>query len=204
MSGLADPATALFTHDNVLFVLAAMGRTLWMTLLGCSLGFVAGMFLALLRRSTRASLAPARVLAALYVEVFRRVPFLVILFIVLFAIGPVAPDASLFAIAAVSVCLLASAFLSEIVGAGLDSVPATQVQAAEALNLGRLRTLRYVVLPQAWKVILPPAVAFGVMFIKDTALASQMGIVELTFAAKVLVNLMIDISYAFLDPRIRY
>jgi polar amino acid transport system permease protein len=44
------------------------------------------------------------------------------------------------------------------------------------------------VLPQAWKVILPPAIAFGVMFIKDTALASQMGIVELTFAGKVLVN----------------
>jgi polar amino acid transport system permease protein len=188
MNALIEEAHALFTHDNALFVLEAMGRTLWLALLGCSLGFVGGMLLAVLRRSTRACLAPARVLAAVYVELFRRVPFLVILFIVLFAIGPVAPDASLFAIAAVSICLLATAFLSEIVGAGLDSVPATQIQAAEALNLGRLRTLRYVVLPQAWKVILPPAVAFGVMFIKDTALASQMGIVELTFAGRVLVN----------------
>ena len=188
MSGVLEQARALFSQDNVLFVLAAMGRTLMMTLLGCALGFIAGMLLALLRRSTRSYLAPVRLIAAVYVELFRRIPFLVILFIVLFAIGPIAPDASLFTIAAVSICLLATAFLSEIVGAGLDSVPTTQVQAAEALNLGRLRTLRYVVLPQAWRVILPPAIAFGVMFIKDTALASQMGVVELTFAGKVLVN----------------
>jgi polar amino acid transport system permease protein len=188
VSTLLEQAHALFSQENMIFVLAAMGRTLWMTLMGCAFGFIAGMLLALLRRSTRCYLAPARLVAAVYVEVFRRIPFLVILFIVLFAIGPLAPDASLFTIAAVSICLLATAFLSEIVGAGLDSVPATQVQAAEALNLGRLRTLRYVVLPQAWKVILPPAIAFGVMFIKDTALASQMGVVELTFAGKVLVN----------------
>jgi polar amino acid transport system permease protein len=188
MSAFAEHIRMLCSVDSAQFVLAAMGRTLAMTLLGCSLGFVAGLLLAILRRSTRSYLAPARVLAALYVEVFRRIPFLVILFIVLFVIGPVAPDASLFAIAAASICLLAAAYLSEIVGAGLDSVPAAQVQAAETLNLGRLRTLRYVVLPQAWKVILPPAIAFGVMFIKDTALASQMGIVELTFAGKVLVN----------------
>jgi polar amino acid transport system permease protein len=45
-----------------------------------------------------------------------------------------------------------------------------------------------VILPQSWKVILPPAAAFVVMFIKDTSLASQLGVVELTFAGKMLVN----------------
>jgi polar amino acid transport system permease protein len=56
------------------------------------------------------------------------------------------------------------------------------------MNFGLLDTVRYVVLPQAWRVILPPAFGFFVLFIKDTALASQIGVVELTFAAKVLNN----------------
>ncbi len=55
----------------------------------------------------------------LYVETFRRIPFLVILFIVLFVIEPLVPGSSLFAIATVSVCLLSTAFLSEVVRAGL-------------------------------------------------------------------------------------
>jgi len=54
------------------------------------------------------------------------------------------------------------------------------------MNLSALQRLVYVVLPQAWKVILPPAFAFFVLFIKDTALASQIGLIELTYAGKVL------------------
>ena len=56
------------------------------------------------------------------------------------------------------------------------------------MNFSRWQTFRHVVLPQAWKVILPPAFAFVVIFIKDTSLASQIGVVELTFAGKVLNN----------------
>ena len=56
------------------------------------------------------------------------------------------------------------------------------------MNFGLLTSVRYVVLPQAWRVILPPAFGFFVLFIKDTALASQIGVIELTFAAKVLNN----------------
>jgi polar amino acid transport system permease protein len=160
-------------------------------------GFAGGLGLALLRRSTRASLKPLAVLASLYVETFRRIPFLVILFIVLFAIQPLVPDASLFMIAAVSVCLLAAAFLSEIIRAGLDSVPEQQIHAAQTLNLGAFRTLFHVMLPQAWKVIIPPAIAFAVMFIKDTSLASQMGVIELTFTGKVLVNRGIPPVFGF-------
>jgi polar amino acid transport system permease protein len=188
MSGLLDHVRELFGYYNVLFILKAMGRTLAMTLVGCSFGFAFGLLLALIRHSTRRSLQLARVAAATYVEMFRRIPFLVILFVVLFGIQPFAPRASLFTIATVSVCLLAAAMLSEIIRAGLNSVPEQQVQAAQALNLGYLRTLRFVVFPLAWKVIIPPAIAFAVMFIKDTALASYMGVAELTFTGKVLVT----------------
>lgn len=178
----------LFGYYNLIFLLQGMGRTLAMTLFGCAVGFAAGMLLTLLRRSTLSYLKPLALLACAYVEIFRRIPFLVILFIVLFGITPIAPDASLFTVATVSVCLLAAAFLSEIIRAGFDSVPEQQIHAAQTLNLGWFRTLVHVVLPQSWKVIVPPAIAFGVMFIKDTALASHLGVIELTFTGKVLVN----------------
>ena len=90
--------------------------------------------------------------------------------------------------AIVAVCVLSTAFLSEIIRGGLDSVPRTQVESATVMNLSPAQTLFWVVLPQAWKVIIPPAVAFAVMFVKDTSLASQMGVLELTFAGKMLVN----------------
>jgi polar amino acid transport system permease protein len=188
MSGALDVAAETLTYDNVAFIAHAAGRTLSITLIGCAFGLAFGLVLALTRRSSLVWLAPARVAASAYVEVFRRIPFLVILFVVLFGIQLVAPRASLFAVATVSICLLAAALLSETIRAGLNSVPPQQLEAAAALNLGYRDTLIDVVFPQAWRVILPPAVACVVMLIKDTALASYMGIAELTFSAKVLTT----------------
>jgi polar amino acid transport system permease protein len=181
-------APGFFTPDNLAFLLEAAGRTLGMTVFGCTVGFVCGLALAVLRGTRTRVLAPLRALAIGYVELFRRIPFLVILFVVLYAIQPVFPGASLTTIATVAICLLSTAFLSEIVRAGLESVPRQQLEGAAVLNFGPWRTLFQVVLPQSWPVILPPAVAFAVMFIKDTSLASHMGVVELTFAGKVFVN----------------
>ena len=56
------------------------------------------------------------------------------------------------------------------------------------MNFSYFQILKEVIFPQAWKVILPPAFSFFIMFIKDTALASQIGVMELTFAAKILNN----------------
>ena len=174
----------LFSPETLAFLAAALGRTLWMTFIGCTIGFVIGMGLAILRRTR----APLRWAAALYVETFRRIPFLVILILVLFSVQAFAPDLSLLGIATIAVTLAATAYLTEIVGAGLDAVPRPQIESAEVLGLSWFDTLRHVVLPQAWSVILPPAAAFMVMFVKDTALASHLGVVELAFAGKILVN----------------
>ena len=185
---LMEEAPRFFNYYNLIFIGQAMLSTLAMTVIGCGVGFLAGLPIAVLRRTRGKALLPLRWLAILYVETFRRIPFLVILFIVLFAVQVFAPETSLFGIAVIAICLLSTAFLSEIVRAGLESVPRQQVEAAVTLNFGPWRTLFLVVLPQSWRVILPPAVAFAVMFIKDTSLASQMGVVELTFTGKMLVN----------------
>ncbi len=185
---LATEAPLFFNVHNLVFIGQAMARTLGMTLIGCGVGFVFGLLIAVLRQTTSPWLLPLRLVAIAYVEFFRRIPFLVILFIVLFVIEPLMPGTSLFGIATVSVCLLSTAFLSEIIRSGLESVPRAQVEAATILNFNTLQTLTTVILPQSWRVILPPAAAFVVMFIKDTSLASQLGVIELTFAGKMLVN----------------
>jgi polar amino acid transport system permease protein len=177
-----------FTYYNTIFLAQAMLHTLALTLIGCGVGFVCGFLIAALRMTRSRLLLPARVLAIVYVEIFRRIPFLVILFIVLFVIQAVSSDVSLFSIAVVAICLLSTAFMSEIIRSGLESVPIQQVETAAVLNFGYWRSLLTVQLPQAWRVILPPGFAFLVMFIKDTSLASQMGVVELTFSGKVLMN----------------
>jgi polar amino acid transport system permease protein len=177
-----------FTKFTLEFLLEAMGRTLAMTALGCGVGIVLGSLIAVTRLTRAPALTPLRILLTVFVEVFRRIPFLVNLFIVMFALQGFGAEISLFTIATVSICIVATAFLSEVIRAGLESVPRQQVEAAQTMNFGFLRTLFLVLLPQSWKVILPPAFAFMVMFIKDTSLASQMGVVELTFTGKVLMN----------------
>lgn len=185
---ILEEAPQFFSPSNLVFIGQAMGRTLTMTLIGCGVGMLFGLLIAVLRMSTSPVLLPLRAIAVLYVETFRRIPFLVILFIVMFAIEPLVQGASLLGIATVSVCLLSTAFLSEVIRSGLESVPQQQIEGARTLNFSSLQMLLLVVLPQSWKVILPPAAAFVVMFVKDTSLASQLGVIELTFAGKMLVN----------------
>ena len=127
---IAEQLPLFFNYHNLVFLLQAAGRTLVMTIIGCTVGFVSGFLIAVLRRSSSIWLLPLRLAGIAYVEFFRRIPFLVILFIVLFAIEPLVPGASLLVIATVSVCLLSTAFLSEVIRSGLESVPLQQIEGA--------------------------------------------------------------------------
>jgi polar amino acid transport system permease protein len=186
------------------FLLRAALMTLWLTALGCTLGLLLGGLLAVLRQTRTPWLLPARLVAILYVETFRRIPFIITLFLVLYISRAFVPLMPLFYVAAISVCIMSAAFLAEIVRAGLESVPRTQIEAAETLNFGFLRIMAVVVIPQAWPVILPPAVAYVVMFVKDTALASQIGTFELMFAGKALINRGVNAFTVYLAITLLY
>ena len=185
---LLAQAPRFFTAYNAEFLLQALLTTLLLSILGCAAGLVFGFALAVARRSRGAATWPLRLLAIAFVELFRRVPFLVNLLLVFYASQIAGLDAPLFVIAAVSVCVIATAYLSEIVRAGLDSVHPNQWDSAAAANFTTWQALRIVIIPQAWKVILPPAFGFFLLFIKDSALASQIGLVELTYAGRALNN----------------
>ena len=185
---LSSELPQFFGYYNLLFLAKAALATVGLSAIGVVTGTIAGSGLALLRLTSSRWLAPARWLAVLATELFRRVPFLVTLMLVFFASQLSGLDLPLFIVALVAVFLIASAYLSEIIRAGLESVHRNQWDTAAAMNFSLVKTVRYVIAPQAWRVILPPAFGFFVLFIKDTALASQIGVIELTFAGKVLNN----------------
>lgn len=178
----------LFSHYNLLLLLEGFGTTLALSAVGCLAGFAGGFAIAVLRVTRSRAAAPLRALAIVWCMLFRRVPFLVTLMLVFFVTQTLGANFSTFTMALASVCLIASAYLGEIVRSGLEEVHSTQWEAAQTMNFTFTQMLRHVVLPQAWRVILPPTFAFFVLFIKDTALASQIGVMELTSAGKVLSN----------------
>ena len=148
----------------------------------------AGFFLAATRRTTSVLLIPLRVVTVTFIELFRRIPFLVTLMLVFFLFQILNVDISVFTVALITVCIIATAFIAEIIRSGFEAIHRNQWDTAAAMNMSLWQTLRYVVMPQAWKIILPPVFGFFILFIKDTALASQIGVVELTYAGKVLNN----------------
>ncbi len=188
MERILEQVPRFFSTGNMVLLLESAGLTLAMTATGCLIGFFLAFVLVYLRQTPGRWALPLRWICITYVEVFRRIPFIVVIYLVLFFIQAVTPNASLFTIAVIAICLYAVAYTADIIRGGIESVPRTQVEAAEAMNLSRLQTTLTIVLPQAWPVIVPPAIAFSVSFIKDTALVSQVGVFELTFRGKELNN----------------
>jgi polar amino acid transport system permease protein len=185
---IIEEAPDFFTYYNMIFLLKALLATFLLSAVGCLFGFCSGFFLAVTRRTDSWALMPFRFISIIFIEMFRRTPFLVTLMLVFFVFQLANVDISLFTVALISVCFIATAFISEIIRGGFESVHQTQWDTAAAMNMTLIQTLHYVIVPQAWKIILPPVFSFFILFIKDTALASQIGVVELTYAGKVLNN----------------
>ncbi|WP_137124523.1 amino acid ABC transporter permease [Roseomonas sp. HF4] len=183
---ILEDAPRFFGPWNLLFLGEALVNTLLLSYIGAALGFMIGFGLAIGRHPRLYGILPVRLAATAYVEVFRRIPFLVKLMCVFFAFQLSGTQATLFTVALVTVVLSAAAFAAEIARAGIEAVPAPQWDAAEAMNFSRWRVLTRVVAPQSWRVVLPPLFGYAVGFIKSTSIASQIGVMELTYAAKIL------------------
>jgi len=185
---LIEEAPRFFSYYNMLFFAKALGATFALSAIGCVVGFTLGFVLAAIRLTTHPGLRLVRIALQLITELVRRIPFLVTLMLVFFIFQGLNADLSMFTVALISVCLIATAFIAEIVRSGLESVHPNQWDAAATLNFSYWQVLWWVIIPQAWKIILPPVFGFFVLFIKDTALASQIGVIELAFAGKTMVN----------------
>ena len=123
-----------------------------------------------------------------YVQLFQGTPLLMQLFLSYFGIALFGINTSAWVAAALALTLYTSAFLTEIWRGCVNSIPKGQWEAAQSLALNFPEQLRYVVLPQAVKIAIPPTVGFLVQVIKGTALASVIGFVELTKAGTMITN----------------
>ena len=162
------------------------GGTLRLAIPAIVLGFVLGILVGLAR------LARARwisVPAILYVEFFRGVPLVMVIFWIWFIIPQLLrvpiPE---YGVALTAFVIFEAAYFGEIVRAGIQSVPRGQVEAATAVGLTRAQTMRFVVLPQALRNMVPSIVTQMIVLFKDTSLASIIGYVDLTKAAQIVNN----------------
>lgn len=186
-----------FTPGNLRLIGISFLTTASLSVLGCGIGFLSGFFLALMRHPRIIPFLPARWIAILYTEMFRRIPFLVKLMVVFFAYQFAGLNVSMFTVAVTTVALTAAAFASENVRAGLESIHSNQWDAAEAMNMGGFTALWRVILPQSWPVIIPPSMTYSVGLVKSTSIASQIGLFELTYAARIMNNKGISAALSF-------
>lgn len=155
--------------------------TVELTLFGSFFGAVVGMLVLAGRR------CPIRAVAAVviaWVEIVRGVPPLVWLMLIFLGVGGLAPSMA----ANLALGFIAAAYFSEIYRSGLEAVPRGQLEAVDSLGIARVKGYLRVVLPQAARVALPAMFSYAIGLVKDTSLASVIGVAELTFVANRAAN----------------
>ncbi|HET6775936.1 MAG TPA: amino acid ABC transporter permease [Acidimicrobiales bacterium] len=150
------------------------------TVAGIALAFPLGLLLALGRRS---SLPAIRIASTGYIEAFRAVPLVTLLFLGQYMIGFMFPNTieppSFLVRAVIAITLFEAAYIAEIVRGGLQAVPRGQVEAAQAIGLSPIGVMRLVVLPQALRAVIPAMVGQFISLFKDTSLLAIVGFFEL-------------------------
>src|SRR5258708_4654038 len=166
-----------FSFTDVLYLIAAMRWTLALTAIAFIGGGIVGLAIALLRVS---SLTPLRWIGSIYVHVVQGTPLLAWLFVFFFGLSILGIEVSPWIAATAAYSIYAGAFLGEIWRGCLQAIPKTQWEAGASLGLGFASQLRYIIIPQATRLAIPPTVGFLVQLIKNTSLAAVIGFVELT------------------------
>jgi polar amino acid transport system permease protein len=163
-------------RETLPLLLEGLGVTVLLGLVSIVLGSVGGLLLALLRVFGP---RPLRSLARVYIDVFRSIPLLVLLVLVYYALPFVGVRLSSFAAATAALSIVSCAYVAEIFRAGIEAIPRGQFEAAEAIGLGFVDTMRDVVLPQALRIVTPPLTSNCINVLKDTALASVVAMPDL-------------------------
>ncbi|MEV0145289.1 MULTISPECIES: amino acid ABC transporter permease [unclassified Nonomuraea] len=142
---------------------------------------VVGLLVALLRATRTAALFPIRALATLYVDVFRGVPTLLVIYLVGFGLPALRLQGipnDYTTLGVIALTLSYSAYVAEVFRSGIESVHPSQVAAARSLGLSHGKTMRFVVLPQATRRVVPPLLNDFISLQKDTALVATLGVLE--------------------------
>ena len=166
-------------------LLIGAGVTVQITVLSTAIGFVIGLIVGVARIS---NLRVLRMLAVVYVEFFRGTPLLVQIFLFYFALPVITGQRIDPFIAAISACGINSgAYVAEIFRAGIQSVDDGQMEAGRSLGMTWLQTMRYIIVPQAFKRVIPPLGNEFIAMLKDSSLVSVIGFEELTRRGQLII-----------------
>jgi len=163
--------------NHLLYLLEAARWTVLLSLIAFLGGGLVGLPLALMRLS---KIGLLRALASGYIQLIQGTPLLIVLFLSYFGLGILGYKLIPLVAAGISLTLYAAAFLGEIWRGCLQAIPRTQWEAGASLGLGLTQQLRYIIVPQALRLAIPPTVGFLVQLIKNTSLAAVIGFIELT------------------------
>jgi polar amino acid transport system permease protein len=159
--------------------------TVLLSLIAFSCGGIVGLAILFMRVSRIRAL---EIGTGIFIEFFQGTPLLMQLFLFFFGLALFGIDVSSWLAASLALTLWTAAYLAEIWRGCVDAIPKGQWEASSSLALTFTEQMRYVILPQAMKIAIPPTVGFSVQVVKGTALASIIGFVELTKAGTMLNN----------------
>lgn len=180
------------TIQNLPVLLDGLRLTIQYSIAAIILMIVIGLVAALMRLS---KVAVFRWIATAYVEIFRSTPLLVQLFTIVLGVPAILPVNQWFGqltypilAAAFTLSLNEGAYVTEIIRAGILGVDRGQKEAAASIGMSNFQTLRYIVLPQAFKRMIPPLVNQAAQTIKDTSLLAPIGVIELVYKAEIVIS----------------
>ena len=157
-------------------LLEGLWTTIVLGLVSILAGLVTGLAMALVRLYGEPALRAA---ARVYTDVMRSIPLLVLLVLVYYALPFVGIRLTSFMAAATALTLVSCAYTAEIFRAGIEAIPRGQFEAAQAIGLGFFSSMRDVILPQAFRIVVPPLTSNCINVLKDTALASVVAMPDL-------------------------
>lgn len=171
--------------NSLPLLLAGAGVTIEITAIAVGLGFVFGLITSVCRLS---GVKILNILAVCYVNIIRGTPLLVQIFLIYFALPMIICERINPFVAAVAACSVNSgAYVAEIFRAGIQSVDKGQMEAGRSLGLSWMQTMRYIILPQAFKHVIPPLGNEFISMTKETSLVSVIGFEELTRRGQLII-----------------
>ncbi|TWT04270.1 amino acid ABC transporter permease [Planococcus sp. CPCC 101016] len=184
------------------YLMEGLQVTLYIFAIAIVIGFLIGLIIALFR------LAPLKILnwiAKIFVDAIRGTPFIVQLFFIYFGLNSlefISLDNTTAGI--VTVAINAGAYFSEIIRAGIQSIDKGQTEAARSLGLNSTQNMRYIILPQAFRRMLPTITNQAIISLKDTSLLSVIGVADLTQEGRIQASATFDAFNVYLILGIIY
>jgi polar amino acid transport system permease protein len=179
-------------------ILKASWLNVWIAIVAECLILVVALTLALVRLSPSRAMAPLRWLAIAYVDVFRAIPLIILLYLVAFGIPlagiPILSDLPTTWLIVIGLTITTSAYVAEVFRSAIESVHWSQTAAAKSLGFSTLQTSRYVVVPQAVRRVIPPLLSYFIGLQKDTALVLVVGAIDAFGQAKIYAGNYFNLS----------